>query len=108
VPRPTNRPKLECPAFKRVFYLENGLTDSYHINYQGKNTPKRVKNKEERYSRVPRLSDTRYSAKGAKGKWRYGSSKAILKCAILIFGYVGVMRVRMGVANFFWINRSSI
>jgi len=25
-------------------------------------------NKEERYSRVPRLSDTRYSAKGTKGK----------------------------------------
>jgi len=25
------------------------------------------KNKEERYSRVPRLSDTRYSAKGTKG-----------------------------------------
>jgi len=34
------------------------------------------KNKEERYSRVPRLSDTRYSA-----KWRYASSKARLKCA---------------------------
>jgi len=29
------------------------------------------KNKEERYSRVPRLSDTRYSA-----KWRYASSNA--------------------------------
>jgi len=27
-------------------------------------------NKEERYSRVPRLSDTRFSAKGTKGKWR--------------------------------------
>jgi len=38
-------------------------------------------NKEERYSRVPRLSDTRYSAKGTKGKWRYASSKARLKCA---------------------------
>jgi len=25
--------------------------------------------KRERYSRVPRLSDTRYSAKGTKGKW---------------------------------------
>jgi len=40
-----------------------------------------TKNKEERYSRVPRLSDTRYSAKGTKGKWRYASSKARLKCA---------------------------
>jgi len=35
-------------------------------------------NKEERYSRVPRLSGTRYSA---KEKWRYASSKARLKCA---------------------------
>jgi len=26
-------------------------------------------NKEERYCRVPRLSDTCYSAKGTKGKW---------------------------------------
>jgi len=34
------------------------------------------KNKEERYSRVHRLSDTRYSA-----KWRYARSKARLKCA---------------------------
>jgi len=40
-----------------------------------------IKNKEERYSRVPRLSDTRYSAKGTKGKWRYASSKARLKYA---------------------------
>jgi len=31
---------------------------------------------EERYSRVPRLSDTRYSAKGTNGKWRYASRKA--------------------------------
>jgi len=27
------------------------------------------------------LSDTRYSAKGTNGKWRYASSKARLKCA---------------------------
>jgi len=39
------------------------------------------KNKGECYSRVPQLSDTRYSAKGTKGKRRYASSKAILKCA---------------------------
>jgi len=38
-------------------------------------------NKKERYSRVPRLSDTPYSAIGTKGKWRYTSSKARLKCA---------------------------
>jgi len=38
-------------------------------------------NKEERYSQIPRLSDTRYSAKGTEGKWRYASSKARLKCA---------------------------
>jgi len=32
-------------------------------------------------SLVPRLLDTRYSAKGTKGKWKYASSKARLKCA---------------------------
>jgi len=37
-------------------------------------------NKEEYYSRVLRLSDTRYSAKGTKWKWRYASSKARFKC----------------------------
>jgi len=37
-------------------------------------------NKGERYSRVPRLSDTRYSA-----KWRYASSKARVKCATYRF-----------------------
>jgi len=41
----------------------------------------KLKNKKERYSRVPRLSDTRYSANGNKRKWRYASSKAKLKCA---------------------------
>jgi len=35
-------------------------------------------NKKERCSRVPRLSDTRYSAKGTKEIWRYASSKARL------------------------------
>jgi len=39
------------------------------------------KNKEECYSRVPRLTDTRYSAKGIKGKCRYASSKERLKYA---------------------------
>jgi len=37
-------------------------------------------NKGERYSQVPGLSDTRYLAKGNKGKWRYASSKSTLKC----------------------------
>jgi len=32
--------------------------------------------KKERYSRVLRLSVTRYLAKGTKGKWSYASSKA--------------------------------
>jgi len=36
-------------------------------------------NKEERYSRVPRLSDTRYSVKGTKGKWRYASLQSEIK-----------------------------
>jgi len=44
--------------------------------------------KENRYSRLPRLSDTRYSAKGTKGKWRYASSKG-RSPAISIYGYVG-------------------
>jgi len=39
---------------------------------------KAKENKEERYSRVPRLLDIRYSAKGTKGIW---SSKTKLKCA---------------------------
>jgi len=37
-------------------------------------------NKKERYSQV-QVSDTRYLAKGTKGKWSYASSKARLKCA---------------------------
>jgi len=41
----------------------------------------RKTNKKERYIREPRLSDTRYLAKGTKEKWRYASSKARLKCA---------------------------
>jgi len=54
-------------------------------------------NKEERYSRVPRLSDTRYSA-----KWRYASSKARLKCATYRRKTdLSVMGVRVGMANFF-------
>jgi len=54
-------------------------------------------NKEERYSRVPRLSDTRYSAKR-----RYASSKARLKCATYRrLTDLSVMGVREGVANFF-------
>jgi len=63
--------------------------------------------KEERHSRVPRLSDTRYSAKGTKGKWRYASSKArliyprsqyMVMCAVDWFKRYGV---RVGVANFY-------
>jgi len=49
-------------------------------------------NKEERYSRVPRLSDTRYSA-----KWRYASSKARLRCAT--YRRYTDLSVRVGVAN---------
>jgi len=55
-----------------------------------------IENKGERYSRVPRLSDTRYSA-----KWRYASSKARLKCATYRrYTDLSVMGVRVGVANF--------
>jgi len=60
-------------------------------------------NKEERYSRIPLLSDTRYSANGTKGKWRYASSKARLKCATYRRKTdLSVMGVRVGVANFFF------
>jgi len=71
---------------------------------------------EERYSRVPRVS-------GTKGKWRYASSKARLKCAIyprsqyMVMCYVKIffkhgncgrqmfwwfVGVRVGVANIFF------
>jgi len=50
-----------------------------------------ILNREERYSRVPRLSDTRYSAKGTKGKWIYASSKARLKCATYTWSQYMVM-----------------
>jgi len=65
-----------------------------------------VLNKEERYSRVPRLSDTRFSAKRTKRKWRYTSSKARLKCATYPWSQYMVMWqivkvVKVGVANFF-------
>jgi len=56
--------------------LMNEKTNKCSTNIKNNN-----KNKEERYSRVPRLSDTRYSAIGIEGKWRYASSKARLKCA---------------------------
>jgi len=46
---------------------------------------------EERYNRVPELSDTRYSAKGTKGKWRNASSKVILKCATYLRSQYMVM-----------------
>jgi len=56
-------------------------------------------NKEERYSQVPRLSDTRYSAKWTKRKWRYATtspwSHYMGMCA------VDVMGVRVGVKTFF-------
>jgi len=69
-----------------------------------------MNNKKERYSRVPRLLDTRYSANGTKGKWGYASSKARLKIAS-IYGYVGGRQILALCAlewawqTFFWINR---
>jgi len=74
-----------------------------------------LNNKGNRYSRVPRLSDTRYSAKGTKGKWRYASSKARLKCGNYPRSQYMVMRAvdrfrRNGRWSgrgklFFWVNR---
>jgi len=48
-------------------------------------------NKRERFSRVPRLSDTRYSAKGVAGRWRYASSKAtVFEIAVVLpMGAIG-------------------
>jgi len=44
---------------------------------------------EERYSRVPRLTDTRYSAEGTKGKWRYATEIEMRHLpATSIYGYV--------------------
>jgi len=60
--------------------ISNLFADFFQLTYTKCNSVIN-KNKEERYSRVPRLSDTRYSAKGTKGKWRYASSKARLKYA---------------------------
>jgi len=52
----------------------------HHLYIKKVSTEYHIKNNEKRCSRVPRLSDTRYSAKATKGKWRYASSKARLKC----------------------------
>jgi len=93
----------------------------------------KIKTRKEAIVEYPRLSDTRYSAKGeylllytrvtqlnrdmqvakrgystkgTKGKWRYASSKARLKCATYRQKTdLSVMGVRLGLANFFWINR---
>jgi len=65
-------------CYSMVFGLAMSVCTSVRMNAAISET---TKNQEERYSRVPRLSDTRYSAYGSKGKWRYASSKARLKCA---------------------------
>jgi len=51
-------------------------------DYMSRNTEAMFKTwkNADRVPRVPRLSDTRYSAKGTKG-WRYASSKAKLESA---------------------------
>jgi len=68
-----------------------------YVKYEIRTTSKYKLNKEERYSRVPRLSDTLYSA-----KYRHASSKAKLKCATYRrYTDLSVMGVRVGVANFF-------
>jgi len=71
------------------FHNKDRQNENYHIGeviYEKKHGEKNKLNsryyKEERYSRVPRLADTRYSAKsGTKEKWRYASNKARLKSA---------------------------
>jgi len=48
----------------------NTLFNSAPAGWENKKCKYCSNNKEHRYSRVPRLSDTRYSANGNKGKWR--------------------------------------
>jgi len=62
--------KLETAFWISLVLLNSSIRGSIPF------VPNLIINKEERYSRVPRLSDTRYSA-----KCRYASSKARLKCA---------------------------
>jgi len=54
-------------------------------------------NKEERYSRVPRHSDTPYSAKGTKGKWRYASSAYRRYTDLSVMGVTNTFQLK------FWI-----
>jgi len=54
--------------------MENAIVE--YLDYQIPVTQLNGDKQQSGYSRVPRLSDTRYSA-----KWRYASSKARLKCA---------------------------
>jgi len=61
-------------------------------------------NKEERYSRVPRLSDTRYSAKGTKGKWRY-ANRDLNTPPIGGRQILALWALEWAWQNFFWINR---
>jgi len=49
--------------------FDMGLWNDYVVMCIKKFNFKGSKSKDESYSRVPRLSDTLYSAKGAKGKW---------------------------------------
>jgi len=65
----------QCSVYKLYYYFLNNYNNITKVMINNEFTL----NKEERYNRVPRLSDTRYSAKGTKRKWRYASSKAILK-----------------------------
>jgi len=53
-----------------------------------------------------RLSDTRYSANGTKGKWKIQAVKPRWKRATYRRKTdLSVMGVKVGEANFFWINR---
>jgi len=54
--------------------MENAIVE--YLDYQIPVTQLNGDKQQSGYSRVPRLSDTRYSA-----IWRYASSKARLKCA---------------------------
>jgi len=64
---------------KLITFWKSNANEKSILYFENSNA--NTKTKRKRYSRVPRLSDTRYSAKRTKGRWRYVSSKARLWCA---------------------------
>jgi len=63
-------------AYSKLQKTEKGNRSNwYRIKMRKKVLKVLIKEKEEHYCPVSRLSDTRYSANGTKGKWRYKAAK---------------------------------